>query len=79
MKKEFSFSLFDLDWEVFGVNIEGAINRVPAIEKTGIKSTVCGPGTSIISVPYTASYSSQNHRLRIYLFIIMHRKNTSNA
>jgi len=48
VKKEFSFSLFDLDWEVFGVNIEGAINRVPAIEKTGVKSTVCGPGASIV-------------------------------
>ena len=47
VKKEFSFSLFDLDWEVFGVNIEGAINRVPAIEKTGVKSTVCGPGASV--------------------------------
>jgi len=47
VKKEFSFSLFDLDWEVFSVNIEGAINRVPAIEKTGIKSTVCGPGTQL--------------------------------
>ena len=44
MKKEFSFSLFDLDWEVFSVNIEGAVNRVPVIEQTGIKSTVCGPG-----------------------------------
>lgn len=25
-------------------HIEGAINRVPVLEKTGIKSTVCGPG-----------------------------------
>lgn len=25
-------------------HIQGAINRVPALEKTGIKSTVCGPG-----------------------------------
>jgi len=49
VKKEFSFSLFDLDWEVFGVNIEGAVNRVPVIEKTGIKSTVCGPGMSVVS------------------------------
>jgi len=29
---------------VFSVNIDGAVNRVPAIEQTGIKSTVCGPG-----------------------------------
>lgn len=25
-------------------HIEGAVNRVPVLEKTGIKSTVCGPG-----------------------------------
>lgn len=41
---ELPFSLFDLDWDVFSSNIAGAINRVPAIETTGIKSTVCGPG-----------------------------------
>lgn len=40
---KFSFSLFDLDWDVFMQNIEGAVNRVPALEQTGIKSTVCGP------------------------------------
>ncbi|XP_074650089.1 sarcosine dehydrogenase, mitochondrial-like [Tubulanus polymorphus] len=41
--KDFAFSLFELDWDVFGVHIEGAINRVPVIEQTGVKSTVCGP------------------------------------
>uniref|UniRef100_A0A8C4II14 Sarcosine dehydrogenase n=1 Tax=Dicentrarchus labrax TaxID=13489 RepID=A0A8C4II14_DICLA len=40
---KFAFSLFDLDWDVFTQHIEGAINRVPALEQTGIKSTVCGP------------------------------------
>ncbi|XP_064616926.1 sarcosine dehydrogenase, mitochondrial-like [Liolophura sinensis] len=40
---EFAFSLYDLNYDVFGVHIEGAVNRVPAIENTGIKSTVCGP------------------------------------
>uniref|UniRef100_A0A8C6U9E9 Sarcosine dehydrogenase n=1 Tax=Neogobius melanostomus TaxID=47308 RepID=A0A8C6U9E9_9GOBI len=40
---KFAFSLFDLDWDVFMQNIEGAINRVPILEQTGIKSTVCGP------------------------------------
>nr|XP_056716394.1 sarcosine dehydrogenase, mitochondrial [Euleptes europaea] len=39
----FAFGLFDLDWDVFTQHIEGAVNRVPALEKTGIKSTVCGP------------------------------------
>lgn len=43
--KDFAFSLFELDWDVFSFNIEGAINRVPVIENTGVKSTVCGPGT----------------------------------
>ncbi len=42
--KDFAFTLYDLDWDVFTFNIEGAINRVPAIETTGVKSTVCGPG-----------------------------------
>ncbi|KAM7092717.1 sarcosine dehydrogenase, mitochondrial isoform 4-T8 [Molossus nigricans] len=40
---KFAFGLFDLDWDVFTQHIEGAVNRVPALEKTGIKSTVCGP------------------------------------
>jgi sarcosine dehydrogenase len=40
---EFAFSLFELDWDVFSSNIEGAINRVPVIESTGVRSTVCGP------------------------------------
>ena len=39
-----SFGLFDLDWDVFNFNIKGAINRVSVIERTGVKSTVCGPG-----------------------------------
>ena len=37
------FSLYELDWDVFGVHIAGAINRCPVLEPTGIKSTVCGP------------------------------------
>ena len=44
---KFAFSLFDLDWDVFMAHIEGAVNRVPVLEQTGIKSTVCGPGTQI--------------------------------
>lgn len=43
VEKEFAFGLFELDWEAFGVHIEGACNRVPAVETAGIKSTVCGP------------------------------------
>ena len=41
--KKFDFGLFDLDYDVFGVHFEGAINRVPCLEKIGIKSDVCGP------------------------------------
>ncbi|KAM5328827.1 sarcosine dehydrogenase, mitochondrial isoform 2-T2 [Glossophaga mutica] len=40
---KFAFGLFDLDWDVFAQHIEGAIHRVPVLEKTGVKSTVCGP------------------------------------
>jgi len=39
----FSFGLFDLDYDTFGQNLEGHIQRCPLIEETGIKSTVCGP------------------------------------
>ncbi|XP_013787690.1 sarcosine dehydrogenase, mitochondrial-like [Limulus polyphemus] len=41
--KNFAFSLFELDWDVFGTHIENAVHRVPVLENTGIKSTVCGP------------------------------------
>ena len=43
--EDFAFSLYELDWDVFSHNIGGAINRIPAVETTGVKSTVCGPGT----------------------------------
>ena len=41
--KDFSFGLFDLDWDTFGQNLEGHMKRCPSIETVGIKSTVCGP------------------------------------
>ena len=41
--RDFAFGLYELDWDVFGVHIEGAVNLVPKIGETGIKSTVCGP------------------------------------
>ncbi|EPY84720.1 sarcosine dehydrogenase, mitochondrial [Camelus ferus] len=40
---KFAFGLFDLDWDVFAQHTEGAIRRVPVLERTGVKSTVCGP------------------------------------
>lgn len=39
----FSFGLFDLDWDTFGQNLDGHMQRCPVVETTGIKSTVCGP------------------------------------
>lgn len=47
VSEKFAFSLFDLDWDVFMQHIQGAINRVPVLERTGIKSTVCGPGNAV--------------------------------
>ncbi|XP_051893204.1 sarcosine dehydrogenase, mitochondrial isoform X2 [Pristis pectinata] len=40
---KFAFSLFDLDWDVFTQLMEGAMKRIPVLETTGVKSTVCGP------------------------------------
>ncbi|XP_071548402.1 sarcosine dehydrogenase, mitochondrial [Panulirus ornatus] len=43
LDREFAFGLYELDWDVFSAHIFGAVNRVPVLESTGIKSTVCGP------------------------------------
>jgi len=40
---EFAFGLYDLDWDTFAQNLDGHFTRCPAVEETGIKSTVCGP------------------------------------
>jgi sarcosine dehydrogenase len=39
----FAFGLFELDYDTFGQNLAGHIQRCPVVETTGIKSTVCGP------------------------------------
>eukprot|EP01084_Bolivina_argentea_P019665 36577_1 len=41
--EDFAFSLFDLDWDSFGVHLSHGMHRVPIIGETGIKSEVCGP------------------------------------
>jgi sarcosine dehydrogenase len=43
VEDNFAFTLFDLDWDVFGQHIASAVNRIPSIEHTPIHSTVCGP------------------------------------
>lgn len=40
---KFAFGLFELDYDTFGQNLAGHMQRCPIIEETGIKSTVCGP------------------------------------
>jgi len=40
---KFHFGLFDLDWDAFGQNFEGGMNRIPIVGETGVKTTVCGP------------------------------------
>jgi sarcosine dehydrogenase len=43
VEPKFTFGLFELDYDTFGQNLEGHLQRCPAIETVGIKSTVCGP------------------------------------
>lgn len=62
MSDKFAFGLFDLDWDVFSQHIEGAIHRVPVLEKTGIKSTVCGPGEGEASLPLDGCASARGLR-----------------
>lgn len=40
---DFNFSLFDLDWSTFDMHIESATELLPALDKAGVKCTVCGP------------------------------------
>ena len=40
MEDDFSFGLYDLDYEVFGCHLDAHVNRVPAVAEVGIASTV---------------------------------------
>lgn len=39
----FAFSLYDLDFDHFAQHLERASSLIPALNHTGIKTTVCGP------------------------------------
>jgi sarcosine dehydrogenase len=43
VEEDFSFGLYELDWDVFGKHIEVATSRIPKLKDIGIKSTICGP------------------------------------
>lgn len=43
LAKDFSFGLYELDWNVFNKHADEMVKLVPKLAKTGIKSTVCGP------------------------------------
>ena len=64
ISNDFAFGLYDLDWDVFSTHIEGAVNRVPVIGETGVKSTVCGPGTVELKVSWEqAGLQLDNHNV----------------
>lgn len=41
--QDFSFSLYELDWNTFNTHLESMIHLVPKLSTTGIKTEVCGP------------------------------------
>uniref|UniRef100_A0A0K8UZQ0 Sarcosine dehydrogenase, mitochondrial n=2 Tax=Bactrocera latifrons TaxID=174628 RepID=A0A0K8UZQ0_BACLA len=41
--KDFHFGLYDLDWSLFDVHLNGAIKLCPSYGNYGVKSTICGP------------------------------------
>lgn len=43
LAKDFSFGLYELDWNVFNRHVDEMVKLVPKLGTTGIKSTVCGP------------------------------------
>lgn len=40
---DFSFSLYEMDWNVFDIHMKSMIQLMPQLSKTGIRTTVCGP------------------------------------
>ena len=43
LAKDFSFGLYELDWNVFNTHVDAMVKLVPKLAMTGIKTTVCGP------------------------------------
>lgn len=41
--QDFSFSLYELDWNTFNTHLESMIHLVPKLSTTGIKTEICGP------------------------------------
>ncbi|XP_011352418.2 sarcosine dehydrogenase, mitochondrial isoform X2 [Ooceraea biroi] len=41
--EDFSFSLYELDWDVFNTHVEAMNQLIPTLATTGIRTTVCGP------------------------------------
>lgn len=41
--KNFAFSLYELDWNVFNIHMESMVQLIPKLSSTGIRTTVCGP------------------------------------
>lgn len=41
--KDFAFSLYELDWNVFNIHMESMVQLIPKLSSTGIRTTVCGP------------------------------------
>ncbi|XP_063973708.1 sarcosine dehydrogenase, mitochondrial [Diachasmimorpha longicaudata] len=43
LAKDFTFSLYELDWTVFNTHINSVVELIPKIKTSGIQSNVCGP------------------------------------
>ncbi|XP_011259661.2 sarcosine dehydrogenase, mitochondrial [Camponotus floridanus] len=41
--EDFSFSLYELNWDVFNAHVEAMNELIPILATTGIRTTVCGP------------------------------------
>ncbi|XP_076755351.1 sarcosine dehydrogenase, mitochondrial-like [Xylocopa sonorina] len=41
--EQFSFGLYELDWNIFNTYFELMIQLIPKLSTTGIKATICGP------------------------------------
>lgn len=64
MDDDFSFGLYELDWNVFNAHMEAMTILVPELANVGIKSTICGPES--FTPDHKPLMGEQNNLISVY-------------
>uniref|UniRef100_A0A915KXL9 Uncharacterized protein n=1 Tax=Romanomermis culicivorax TaxID=13658 RepID=A0A915KXL9_ROMCU len=58
---DFSYSLYNFNWDTFASNMKNIINRLPILKNTPVKSEICGPESFTVDHEPLLGPSSQIH------------------